>query len=276
MARDAGALLRERFGSPGDVRDKGYVDPSGRGFDVVTEVDYLSERLVLDAIAALDGDAVVLAEEGGLVYADGRDVAVAGTVDEFAKTDHELWLVDPLDGTVNFAHGVPHFCVSIACWRGGTPVAGAIVDPMVGELFSFEWDDPAGATTRSAWHDGVRVKLDPRTIAREAMVYVGGEDNHRLRPAIGAFRAWRRLGSAALALSWVGVGRCGAYLQPGQLNAWDWGAGAPFVLAAGGTIVLPDGGDWVSHPSSNAGIVAGSVDIVAEVAPIVADCLAGT
>jgi myo-inositol-1(or 4)-monophosphatase len=272
IAREAGALLRSRFGRPGVVTGKGVERAGDRVYDVVTEVDYLSEQLVLERIAQADPEAVVLAEEGGLVRAADPTQAIAGDVDAYAA-EHELWLVDPLDGTVNFSHDVPHFCVSIACWRAGLPVAGAIFDPMIGELFSFHWDDPDAKEPRRAFHDGEPVAPLSEHGADAAMVYVGGSGNIKLVPVLRAFRSWRRLGSAALALAWVGVGRCGAYIQPGYLNSWDWGAGAPFVLAAGGVITHPDGSLWSSAPSSTNGLVAATPHVHHDVADAVAACV---
>src|SRR5687767_8940962 len=101
-AREAGALVRRRFGNPGVVPHKGAPNDLERLFDVVTEVDDLSEQLVLRRIAELNPDAVVLAEEGGFTDSDGIRTEADPAIAE------ELWLVDPLDGTINFAHGVPH------------------------------------------------------------------------------------------------------------------------------------------------------------------------
>ena len=275
IAREAGALLRSRFGTPGVVSGKGVEHAGDRVFDVVTEVDFLSEKLVLERIAQADPDAVVLAEEGGLVRAADPSIKLDDDVDAYGAA-HELWLVDPLDGTINFSHNVPHFCVSIACWRAGVPVAGAIFDPMIGELFSFEWDDLDAKTPRRAFHDGVAVAPLADHGADASMVYVGGSGNTKLVPMLRAFRSWRRLGSAALALAWVGVGRCGAYVQPGFLNAWDWGAGAPFVFAAGGVITYPDGSLWAGTPSDTRGLVAATPQVHHDIGDTVAECLRTT
>ncbi|MCW2961484.1 MAG: inositol monophosphatase [Thermoleophilia bacterium] len=261
IAREAGALLRSRFGDPGEVLGKGETaDEIARMGDLVTEVDGLAEALILGRIAELSADAVVLAEEGGLTTPDGS------RTDADPATAAEVWLIDPLDGTVNFAHGVPHFCTSIACWSNGEPVAGAVVDPMVGELFSFE-RHPDGSAT--AFHDGVEVELPDVRESHQTMLYVGG-GGASLIPLIRAFRSWRRMGSATLALCWVGVGRCGAYVQPGLLNPWDWGVGAPFVQAVGGIVTDSGGLDWAAKLSGTTGMVAAPPRIHAAIADLAA------
>jgi myo-inositol-1(or 4)-monophosphatase len=235
------------------VSDKG--DPKVM-YDVVTEVDVLTEQLVLGMIRECAPDSLVLAEEGGMTAADGTRVeAEASEVDE-------LWIVDPLDGTINFAHGIPHFAVSVACWRRGEPYAGAIADPMVGELFSFE---RTSADDCSAWHDGRRIELVDPGGAGNTLVYVGSSAS-RMPELISRFRGVRQLASAALALAWVGVGRCGAYVQLGSLNAWDWAAGVPFIHAAGGVVSNETGRSWPAPLDGPTGILAAAPSVHADVA----------
>lgn len=113
VAREAGALLRERFGAPLDVRHKGRID-------LVTEVDVLSEQCIRRRIQARFPDHAILAEESGLTE----------TASDFR------WIVDPLDGTTNYAHGYPFFSVAIAVeWQGET-IVGVVYDPLRDELFS--------------------------------------------------------------------------------------------------------------------------------------------
>jgi len=261
IALEAGALLRSRFGDPGEIRGKGDPDDFERVHDVVTEVDDLSEALVLGRIAELNPGAVVLAEEGGFTDARGE------RTDVDAATASELWLVDPLDGTVNFAHGVPHFCVSIACWRDGVPFAGAIVDPMVGETFSFE---RASVDEQAAFHDGEPVRIPDGVPSEQSLLCVGGGGGLSLVPLVRRFRTWRRMGSAALALAWIGVGRTGAYVQPGLLHPWDWAAGAPFIEAAGGVVTDGGGHLGIERLHGTTGIVAASPTIHAEIAELAA------
>ncbi|MCW2923969.1 MAG: Inositol(or 4)-monophosphatase [Thermoleophilia bacterium] len=257
---EAAALLRSRFGDPGEIQGKGEPDDVDRIYDVVTEVDFASERLVLGRIAELAPSAFVLAEEGGLTDADGVRSEVRPEAAE------ELWIVDPLDGTVNFAHGVPHFCVSIACWRGGAPVAGAIVDPMVGETFSFE-RDPDGEG--GAFHDGAPIHLGEGVAPSRTLLTIGG-GGPSLVPLMRQFRSWRRIGSAALSLAWTGSGRCGAYVQPGLLHPWDWAVGVPFIQAAGGVVTDGGGLDWTPRLSGTTGLIAASRTVHADIAELAA------
>lgn len=247
IAQEAATLLRSRFGNPGEVRDKGVPNDLERLYDVVTEVDDLSEQLVLGRIAELNSDAVILAEEGGFTDAHGNPSDVQDAADA-----EELWLVDPLDGTINFAHGVPHFCVSVACWRRGRPFAGAIVDPMVGETFSFERTSDA---QQAAFHDGTLLDLGTGPLPSVSLLYLGG-GGVSMQALQRQFRSWRRLGSAALALAWTGTGRCGAYVQPGQLHPWDWGVGVPFIVAAGGVVTDAGGAPWASRLTGTTGVIA--------------------
>ncbi|MCB0878188.1 MAG: hypothetical protein KDC46_04325, partial [Thermoleophilia bacterium] len=212
----------------------------------------------IDEIAA--PGALVLAEEGGFTRPDGTKV----DDDLDPATVEELWIVDPLDGTINFAHNIPHFAVSVACWRSGRPVAGAIVDPMVGETFSVEVDaDGPGR----AYHDGQLVQLRDPDGAGNALVYLGSSVR-RLPEVIARFRGTRQLASACLALAWTGVGRTGAYIQRGGLNPWDWGVGAPFVVAAGGVATVPETGSPDLPLVGTTGIIAAAPSVHAEIAPL--------
>lgn len=260
IGEEAAVLLRERFGDPGEIQGKGDIEAR---FDLVTEVDVLSERLVLGRIAECAPEALVLAEEGGLTASDGsRMEADPAAVDE-------LWIVDPLDGTINFAHEIPHFAVSIACWRQGEPFAGAIVDPMVGETFSFEW--PPGDERGSAWHGDRPLELDDSITPARSIVYLGSSAL-RMPDVVRRFRGTRQLASAALALAWTAAGRCGAYVQPGGLQAWDWAVGAPLVQAAGGT-VTDLAGSWPGPLDGATGILAAAPAVHDELAPVLADTL---
>src|SRR5688500_4058623 len=120
-AREAGALLRERFGRPHDVRFKGTVD-------LVTEADRASEALIAERIRTAFPDHRLLGEEG----ARGAPERVGDGAAPYG------WIVDPLDGTTNYAHGLPHFAVSIALEHAGTLLVGVVYDPMRDELFVAE------------------------------------------------------------------------------------------------------------------------------------------
>lgn len=273
LAASAGDLVRSRFGDPGQIDAKGVTAPGGFAWDLVTEVDSLSEQHILDGIARHDPASLVLAEEGGIGRADGAEpdadrLAVGGAGD--------IWVVDPLDGTVNFAHGIPHFCVSIALWRDGVPVAGAIRDPMVGETFSFEaaTGDASHGWQGRAFHDGCPLVL-AAIDSHDTMACLGGS-TPMSRDLVGRFRGWRRIGSAALALAWVASGRFGAYVQLGNLMPWDWAAGAPLVLAAGGTVTDGHLGAFPFPLEGNRGTVACAPGIHAVVEADVRALLAGS
>jgi myo-inositol-1(or 4)-monophosphatase len=258
IALEAAKLLHGRFGDPGIVRGKG---DTAAYFDLVTEVDVLSEQLVLGLIREVAPHSVVLAEEGGVTSLDGSPVE-----SDPADVD-ELWIVDPLDGTINFAYGIPHFAVSIACWRRGEPVAGAIADPMVGEIFSFE---RTSDDDRAAFHNGERLEPLAAGSAGESLVYVGSSAS-RMPELLREFRGCRQLASAALALAWVTVGRCGAYVQLGKLNPWDWAAGVPMIRALGGVVTDDDGSAWRWELRGSTGIIAGPSGVHADVVRVLFD-----
>lgn len=253
IAVDAGALLRSRFGDPGEVRTKG---STTLAYDVVTEVDELVEQLVLSQIAEVSPNSLVLAEEGGVTCTDGSLVRNSQSLSE-----GEVWLVDPLDGTINFAHGIPHFACSIACYQKGAPVAGAIFDPMVGELFSFQRNEDGQA---NAYHDQKIITMIDPSGAANSLVYIGSSVRH-FPDVIRSFRGTRQLASAALALAWTGVGRTGAYVQLGGLNAWDWAVGAPFVQAAGGVVTDQDCVLWPAPLDQTTGIIAAAPSVHADI-----------
>lgn len=233
IALEAGELLRARFGRPGEVNAKGPGGAGGRVTDLVTEVDYACERLVLDRIREVAPDAVVLAEEGGAARLDGTDLV--GGLEEI----DDLWLVDPLDGTVNFAYGLPLFCVSIARYSRGVPVAGVVHAPMLDETYAF-------AAGEAPTLNGEPVRVAEREHANEGVVALSGLGEH-FRELARRFIGWRRLGSAALTLCWVGAGRLDCYVQAGPLSPWDHAAGAPFAIAAGASACHLDFEPW-SYP----------------------------
>lgn len=260
IAGDAANLLRSRFGDPGEVRAKG---SESLAYDVVTEVDELAEAIVLAGIAEVAPESYVLAEEGGFTDPHGTAVEVD------LEAASELWIVDPLDGTINFAHGIPHFACSVACWRDGRPLAGAIVDPMVGETFSFERHAGSDGQGARAFHDGRPVTMVDPDGAGNALAYIGSSVR-RYPELIGRFRGCRQLASACLALAWTGMGRTGAYVQLGGLNPWDWAVGVPFVQAAGGIVTDEHMRDWPAPLTATSGIVAAAPSVHAELATVIA------
>ena len=214
LAHEAGALALRRF------RERGFKIGLKGPQDFLTEVDQEVERLVFARLHALFPQDGFIGEEGA-----GR-VAHAGA---------PTWVVDPIDGTANFARGTPHFCVSIALTDGETALAGAIYDPAVDELFTAQ----AGG---GAFLNGEPIRVRDTTDMRAAAVEVGWN----LRSGPEAFltvmrrvaesgAAPMRCGSGALALAYVAAGRSDAFLEP-MINAWDCLAGNVLVAEAGGHV----------------------------------------
>lgn len=219
----AGELQMARFGSDVRVDKKGITD-------LVTEVDVEVERMFRALIAARFPDHDVLAEEMGQTRTGAS----------------HRWVFDPLDGTTNYAHGVPIFCATVALEIDGHPVAGAVYDPNRRELFTAErgggaWmnGEPLRVSTARTLIDSVLVTGFPYDI-RERMDEILGLFADLLREA----RAVRRLGSAAIDLCWVAAGRMEGFWEQG-LQAWDTMAGALIVEEAGGRVTALDGGPWV-------------------------------
>ncbi|MCS7050275.1 MAG: inositol monophosphatase [Thermomicrobium sp.] len=210
----AGRLLRERLGQVRDIQFKGAVD-------LVTDVDVASERLIVETIRAAFPDHALLTEEGS---GDGALDAPA------------LWVIDPLDGTTNFAHGYPMFCVSIAFVRDGRPHVGVVYQPLLDELFVAE----RGV---GAFLNGDRLAVSPHAELRNALLATGFPyDRDRRRQALDAFgrftlsaRAIRRDGSAALNLAYVAAGRFDGFWEQ-ELSPWDTAAGVLLVEEAGGRV----------------------------------------
>jgi myo-inositol-1(or 4)-monophosphatase len=242
-ARAAGRIHMERY-----ERLERIVHKSER--DVVTEADHLSEELIIAAIrATFPGDGF-LAEESGKT--DARPPAHP-PIPASPKADR-LWIIDPLDGTINYANGIPVFCVSIALVVDGKPTVGVVHDPSRGELFS-------AVAGRGATLDGIAVRLPAKERLIDSVVSVSlpgrgfARRNARLLKAV---RVTRDLGSAALELAYVANGRFDAFIQWGGLSAWDIAAAGLIAQEAGATVTAPDGGPWfdIARASKRMGIVA--------------------
>ncbi|MFP2898055.1 inositol monophosphatase family protein [Corallococcus sp. 4LFB] len=218
-ARMAGRILRERFPQHRTIEFKG-------GIDLVTDADRASEAALLDFLRQRHPHHAILAEESGA--SQGSDTF--------------RWLVDPLDGTTNYSHQVPHFCVSVAVEGPEGTVAGAVYDPMRDELFS-------AAKGQGATLNGVPLKASPTDTLERALLCTGFPYDVRERPdlPVGLFsqlillaQGMRRTGSAALDLAYVAAGRFDGYFEFG-LKPWDIAAGGLLVAEAGGVIVHIDG-----------------------------------
>jgi myo-inositol-1(or 4)-monophosphatase len=235
VAARAGELLMDRLGRVGSVRHK---SPK----DVVTEVDHLSEALILEAIrAAFPGDGL-LAEESGLVQgSNGR-----------------VWVVDPLDGTINYANGIPIFCVAIGLVVDDVPSVGVVRDPVRGETFAATADGPATL-------DGRVIRTSSKALLSDfviALTIDGARLSERLGAIREAIRVTRRLGSSALALAYVGAGRFDAFAQTHGLSAWDVVAAGLIAERAGATVTDASGGPWFesARGTRTFGVVAAPPD----------------
>jgi len=219
-ARAAGDLLLARVGLPLEIAEKG-----SRG-DLVTASDRASEALIVRRLRADFPSASILGEEGGVTR---------GTSDE-------RWIVDPLDGTTNYAHQHPLYCVSIAYERAGELRAAAIFVPALGELYAAE--ARAGATL-----NGRRIAVSDVANVADAMVGTGfkpsdyDRNGARFAALSHVAQAVRRGGSAATDLAFVAAGRFEAFWEF-DLQPWDIAAGALLVREAGGVVSAVDGGPF--------------------------------
>ncbi len=200
--------------------------------DVVTEADHLSEALILDAIRADYPADAILAEETGEHKAKAGEAPTSGR--------GRVWIVDPLDGTVNYANGLPVFCVSIGLVVDGVPTVGAILDPTRNEVFAATVDGPAtlnGRPVRASDKD----KLSDYVIS---MSLNGRTAASRARNVRKAIRISRNMGSAALALAYVANGRFDAFIQQGGLSAWDVAAAGLIAERGGATVTSMSSTPW--------------------------------
>ncbi len=215
-ARDAGAILADRLGRA-QVSNKGDID-------LVTEADLASEKLIIERIRSHYPRHAILAEESG-----ASEELNAG------KSEWK-WIIDPLDGTTNYAHGYPCFCVSIGLERAGVVEVGVIYDPNRDELFAAERGQ--GATL-----NGRQIRVSDVADLNQAMLCTGFPYNVRERPNFARdfanftmeAQAVRRDGSAAIDLAYLACGRFDGFWEDG-LNAWDVAAGLLLIEEAGGQI----------------------------------------
>jgi len=216
VARDAGNLLVQRLGAA-KVSNKGDID-------LVTESDVASEELIIERIRSRYPQHGILAEESG------EAVSVGSTRSEWK------WIIDPLDGTTNYAHGYPCFCVSIAVERAGVLEIGVIYDPLRDEMFAAERGQGAMLNDR-------RIRVSSVDDLNRAMVCTGFPYNVRERPDFARdfanftmqAQAVRRDGSAAIDLAYVACSRFDGFFEDG-LNPWDMAAGVLLIEEAGGRV----------------------------------------
>ena len=214
-ALEAGSILRDGFGKPLETRSKEGMH------NLVTQFDIRAEQCIVRALRSHTPDAAIMAEESGIT----------------TGTDDLLWVIDPLDGTVNFAHGIPIFCVSIAAVLHGILQCGVIYNPLTQELFT-------AVRNGGAWLNGQRLQVSATESLNDAILVTGFPYNVAQNPlrCIDQFAAVvskglpvRRLGSAALDLAYTAAGRFDAFWES-ILQPWDMAAGVLLVQEAGGCV----------------------------------------
>lgn len=270
LAADAAAFVRRRraeifddaHGAASDSVQPGLVQAKSTPTDPVTVVDTETELLLRDRLGALRPDDVILGEEGG-GPAPGDD----GTV---------CWVIDPIDGTVNFVYGIPAYGISIAAQIDGVSVAGAVADVVSGEVYSAAVGH--GAHVLSG---GQRRALRCSAVGELSMALVGtgfgyapqqrADQSALLARLLPVVRDIRRIGSASLDLCMVAAGRLDAHYEHG-LHVWDWAAGALVATEAGAVVVLPgpddDAGLLVAAAPGVAAALIGALDRFGGLGPL--------
>jgi myo-inositol-1(or 4)-monophosphatase len=229
LARQSGAILRAGYDTEHQVGYKGVID-------LVTEVDHLSEKFLLGEIQRDFPEHHIFSEESGVIQG----------------SDEHVWYIDPLDGTVNYAHHIPIFCVSIAYAYRGVLALGAVYDPMRDEMFLAE-------RGKGAHLNGRPLRVSSATELQKSLLVTGFPYNAWNTPLdnfdnfvkFGKLsRGVRRLGSAAIDLSYVAAGRFDGFWEM-ALNPWDVAAGGLIVEEAGGRVTSVSGeADYISAPQS--------------------------
>jgi len=229
LARQAGAILRAGYDKEHQVGYKGVID-------LVTEVDHLSEKFLLGEVQRDFPDHHIFSEESGVIQGD----------------DEHIWYIDPLDGTVNYAHDIPIFCVSIAYASHSDLTLGAVYDPMRDEMFLAE-------RGKGAHLNGRTLRVSSATELQKSLLVTGfpynawdtPQDNFANFVKFGKLtQGVRRLGSAALDLCYVAAGRFDGFWEM-SLHPWDVAAGGLISEEAGALVTNVHGGpDFISQPQS--------------------------
>ncbi len=246
-AREAGSVLKEKFGKVG-YQEKGPAD-------LVTEADVMAQRRVEEILLDAFPDHYILGEES-----QGKTPTFGAGKDAGEASDRMLaepccgsgaptglpytWIVDPLDGTTNFVHGVPFFCTSIGLARGNDILCGVIFDPNNDELYYME-------KGRGAYLNGRRLKTSAETAPTHALTSISfatrtnfnSPDYLVFQKCVPVCQAMRRTGSTALNLAYVAAGRFDA-MSCQSAHPWDVAAGIGLVLEAGGVATNTDGSPY--------------------------------
>jgi myo-inositol-1(or 4)-monophosphatase len=228
IAREAGIFLKNKLHSVHTIDYKGEIN-------LVTEVDKISEEMITSKITTLFPDHDILSEE-------------------FTHTNRGSdfrWIIDPLDGTTNYAHGYPFFCVSIALERLSTMIVGIVYDPMLNEMFVAEKGKGAFLNDREIHVSNTRGVI--KGLLATGFPYDIREDSHNnlnyFNEMILKAQAIRRAGSAALDLAYVAAGRFDGFWEL-KLNPWDIAAGWLLIEEAGGIVTDMGGNDYYLESSS--------------------------
>ncbi|HEU4324719.1 MAG TPA: inositol monophosphatase family protein [Roseiflexaceae bacterium] len=225
LVRRAGALLLDGLARVRQIERKA-------GAELVTDIDHASEALLVAGLSQHFPDHSIRGEEGGGA----------------SRPSPYTWLIDPLDGTNNYAHGFPFFCVTVALLLDGEPVLGVTLDPLRDELFVAE----AG---RGAWCNDRPLRVSAAAALADALVSTGFPYDFASNPANNApefarvharVQGVRRAGAAALDLAYVAMGRLDAHWEL-RLKPWDAAAGALLVREAGGALSDWRGGRWTTE-----------------------------
>tara|TARA_R110002096_G_scaffold310126_11_gene504732 strand:+ start:3753 stop:4505 length:753 start_codon:yes stop_codon:yes gene_type:complete len=214
-AREAGALLRENFETNLEVDEM-------HAHDIKLALDVETQTLIENRILKTFPNHAIYGEEG-----------IAG--DQESSTQ---WIVDPIDGTVNFFFGIPHFCISIAMRQDDELKIGAIYDPMMDEMYAVDFEGPATK-------NGKAIKPSERANLSEAVVTIGfSKSKDAIEAGLSRYgrvahrvRKTRMMGSAALALAYIACGRLDAYIEE-QISIWDIAAGQLLLERGGGSVEL--------------------------------------
>jgi len=222
LARKSGALLKEKFNQKHEINYKGDIN-------LVTEADKMSEALIIEAISRNFSDHGILSEESPVITGAGK----------------LRWIIDPLDGTTNYAHGYPVFCVSIALENDGEVILGVIYDPMREELFVSVRGE--GAYLNDKKLEVSSLKDISRSLLATGFPYDIRESKENNLDYFNAMainvQAIRRAGAAALDLANLAAGRFDGFWEL-KLKPWDTAAGCLLVTEAGGVISDIAGGKW--------------------------------
>ena len=193
------------------IRDFGEIEKlqvSKKGpFDFVTNSDLKVEKIIIDELKKAKPNYSIISEENGV---------------EKNKDEKNTWIIDPIDGTVNFLHGLPHFAISLALKSNDEIVSGLIFDPIKNEMFFAEKDN-------GAFFNNHRIRVSKKNNLKECLFATGGEIDNKFK------LSYRKSGCAALDMAYVAAGRYDGYFQ-NDLNIWDIAAGIILVKEAGGMV----------------------------------------